>query len=135
MVDQENPDEGNVTSMMTEEMAERLTPWLGLAPDDHINGRDLISMPARDILLSYLDNMSKNGQGEYTALLVTYSFPAYGFMVRKLQVLTTDFNFTNATVCSQSLGSNGMLTEITLITSLNAAATRKATLKNVFLQM
>jgi len=82
---QENPDEGNVTSMMTEEMAERLTPWLGLAPDDHINSRDLISMPARDILLSYLDNMSKNGQGEYTALLVTYSFPAYGFMVRKLQ--------------------------------------------------
>ena len=135
MVDQENPDEGNVTSMMTEEMAERLTPWLGLAPDDHTNSRDLISMPARDILLSYLDNMSKNDQGEYTALLVTYSFPAYGFMVRKLQVLTTDFNFTNATVCSQSLGSNGMLTEITLITSLNAAATRKATLKNVFLQM
>merc|ERR1712226_1730494 len=29
--------------------------------------------------------MSKNGQGEYSALLVTYSFPAYGFMVRKLQ--------------------------------------------------
>ena len=92
MADQENPDEGNVTSMMTEEMAERLTPWLGLAPDDHTNGRDLISMPARDILLSYLDNMSKNGQGEYTALLVTYSFPAYGFMVRKLQVLTTAFH-------------------------------------------
>ena len=86
MLEQENHDEHNVTSMMTEEMAERLTPWLGLAPDDHINNRDLISMPARDILLSYLDNVSKNGQGEYTALLVTYSFPAYGFMVRKLQV-------------------------------------------------
>ena len=122
MADQENPDEDNVTSMMTEEMAERLTPWLGLAPDDHSNSRDLISMPARDILLSYLDNMSKNVQGEYTALLVTYSFPAYGFMVRKLQVLTTTFHKcynvleNDSLVCSQSAGYSGMLTEIKLIT-------------------
>jgi len=46
---------------------------------------DLISMPGQDVLVSWIDNISQNDRGEFTALLVTYSFPAYGHMIKGLK--------------------------------------------------
>ena len=75
----------SMADFVTPQLAQQLT---ALANTDEVSKNpDLISMPEEDILAAWVDHISRDAAtGEYTALLVTYSFPGFGFIQRRLKV-------------------------------------------------
>jgi len=74
----------SMADFVTPQLAQQLT---ALASTDEVSKNpDLISMPEEDILAAWVDHISRDAAtGEYTALLVTYSFPGFGFIQRRLK--------------------------------------------------
>jgi len=78
-------DKEVLQGVMTPQAAAAANRTLAANPNLQGTDSDLVSMPKEDVLLSWIHTLDVSPSGECRALLVTISFPAFGFMTRKIQ--------------------------------------------------